>query len=560
MACFLKQSTAIEIKLGPFVDSTDGFTAETALTITQSEVLLAKNDGDWAQKNEATSLVHESNGWYRCLLNTTDTNTLGILLVQVAESGALPVWREFMVLPAMVYDSLVAGTDDLDTNTKKWNDLTTVALPLVPTTAGRTLDVSVTGEAGVDWANVGSPTTTLNLSGTTIAVTQKVDVETIKTQTVTCGAGVTVLASVGTAATSTAQTGDSFARLTGTGAVTFASLTVTGTTTHTGNVAMANGLTISRSSSNTVGLTITGNGTGAGVAITGGATGAGIDLQGGATSGSGLLIATNNGIGISIAATGNHAIEVLAFTSAKDAINLVGGASAAGIRSVGGLGGAGIVCSELTVTNALTAGSNAVPWNASWDAEVQSECADALAVYDPPTNAEMEARTIVSASYATATALDTVDNFIDTEIGTIITHLTDIKGATFSGVTDSLEAIRDRGDSAWSTATGFSTHSAADVWSVGTRVLTAGTNIQLPSNGLANVSAWTVAITGNITGNLSGSVGSVTGLTAADVAAIKAKTDSLTFTVAGKADVNVLYVNSIQIDGVGSEADPWGPI
>lgn len=41
---------------------------------------------------------------------------------------------------------------------------------LKPTTAGRTLDVSSTGEAGVDWANVGSPTTTLNLSGTTVAV------------------------------------------------------------------------------------------------------------------------------------------------------------------------------------------------------------------------------------------------------------------------------------------------------------------------------------------------------------------------------------------------------
>jgi hypothetical protein len=37
------------------------------------------------------------------------------------------------------------------------------------------------------------------------------------------------------------------------------------------------------------------------------------------------------------------------------------------------------------------------------------------------------------------------------------------------------------------------------------------TNVVLPSGGLANVSAWTVAITGNITGNLSGSVGSMTG-------------------------------------------------
>jgi hypothetical protein len=39
---------------------------------------------------------------------------------------------------------------------------------LRPTTAGRTLDVSAGGEAGIDWANVGSPTTTVGLSGTTI--------------------------------------------------------------------------------------------------------------------------------------------------------------------------------------------------------------------------------------------------------------------------------------------------------------------------------------------------------------------------------------------------------
>lgn len=60
-----------------------------------------------------------------------------------------------------------------------------------PTTTGRTLDVSAGGEAGVDWANVGSPTTTLDLSGTTIATTQKVDVETIKTNPVANGGTVT---------------------------------------------------------------------------------------------------------------------------------------------------------------------------------------------------------------------------------------------------------------------------------------------------------------------------------------------------------------------------------
>ena len=49
----------------------------------------------------------------------------------------------------------------------------------------------------------------------------------------------------------------------------------------------------------------------------------------------------------------------------------------------------------------------------------------------------------------------------------------------FSNITDALEALRDRGDAAWITAVGFSTHTAADVWSVATRILTAGTNIVL---------------------------------------------------------------------------------
>lgn len=42
---------------------------------------------------------------------------------------------------------------------------------LRPTTKGRTLDVSAGGEAGVDWANVGSPTTSVGLTGTTLKLT-----------------------------------------------------------------------------------------------------------------------------------------------------------------------------------------------------------------------------------------------------------------------------------------------------------------------------------------------------------------------------------------------------
>lgn len=84
-----------------------------------------------------------------------------------------------------------AGTPDV--NVKLWNALTTVALPLVPTVAGRSLDVSAGGEAGVDWANVGTPGSTVSLSATTIA-------------TLTTYTG------------NTPQTGDSFARIGAAGA------------------------------------------------------------------------------------------------------------------------------------------------------------------------------------------------------------------------------------------------------------------------------------------------------------------------------------------------------
>jgi len=49
---------------------------------------------------------------------------------------------------------------------------------LRPTTAGRTLDVAAGGEAGVDWANVGSPTTVQGLSGTTIKTATDVEADT----------------------------------------------------------------------------------------------------------------------------------------------------------------------------------------------------------------------------------------------------------------------------------------------------------------------------------------------------------------------------------------------
>jgi hypothetical protein len=45
----------------------------------------------------------------------------------------------------------------------------------------------------------------------------------------------------------------------------------------------------------------------------------------------------------------------------------------------------------------------------------------------------------------------------------------------------------------------------------------------------------------------------------ASVAAIKTKTDSLNFTVAGKLDVNVMVINGVTVSGSGTALSPWSP-
>ena len=107
----IKQSTAYTFRLGPFLDETDGKTAETGLTISQADVRLSKAGGNFAQKNESSSSSHDEIGFYICALDTTDTNTCGELLVAVHESGALPVFKTFQVVEEHIYAALYAASD-----------------------------------------------------------------------------------------------------------------------------------------------------------------------------------------------------------------------------------------------------------------------------------------------------------------------------------------------------------------------------------------------------------------------------------------------------------------
>ena len=114
---WLKQSTASqEIPLGYFLDSSDGDTEETALTINNTDIKIWKNGATSLASKNSGGATHMSNGIYYCTLDATDTNTLGPMTIFVHVSGALTVKVDCMVLAANVYDSLVAGTDNLEIN------------------------------------------------------------------------------------------------------------------------------------------------------------------------------------------------------------------------------------------------------------------------------------------------------------------------------------------------------------------------------------------------------------------------------------------------------------
>jgi hypothetical protein len=108
---FLKQSTASqEILLGPFLDDTDGKTAETGLTIANTDIKIWKSGGTTESNKNSGGATHIASGRYYAVLDATDTSTVGLLEVSVSVSGALPVRRQFYVLEEAVYDALFGAS------------------------------------------------------------------------------------------------------------------------------------------------------------------------------------------------------------------------------------------------------------------------------------------------------------------------------------------------------------------------------------------------------------------------------------------------------------------
>lgn len=113
-------------------------------------------------------------------------------------------------------------------------------------------------------------------------------------------------------------------------------------------------------------------------------------------------------------------------------------------------------------------------------ADVNAQVDSALADYDGPTKAEMDAA------------------------------FTEIKGATFSGTTDSLEAIRDRGDAAWTGGGSAPTvgEIADAVWSeaIADHSGTTGSTAEALAAAGSAGDPWTTSLPGSYTGTQAGKI------------------------------------------------------
>jgi hypothetical protein len=111
MPIYLRQSTASqEIPLGYFLDSTDGDTEETGLTIANTDIKIWKTGATTLASKNSGGATHIANGVYYAVLDATDTDTIGPLVIFCHKSGALAIRVECCVLDEAVYDAMFGTT------------------------------------------------------------------------------------------------------------------------------------------------------------------------------------------------------------------------------------------------------------------------------------------------------------------------------------------------------------------------------------------------------------------------------------------------------------------
>jgi hypothetical protein len=311
----VKQSTAFTVIVGPILDSTGA--EYTGAVI--GDLSISKNGTEAAMASAAT-LTHVSNGHYTLVGTTGNSDTLGRLDIRCNKSTYQMPPLRYEVLAAAPFDTLVTnGT-------------------LASTTSGRTI---VTDAAGLADANV----VKVGPTGSGTAQTAR-DI----------GAAVPAAAA--------GASGGLLISGSNSGTTTLGAFTITGAMTFTGAITGSNASNSINLGTDSIGSTQLAS---SGVteirdAITGYAGSLNLD------SGGNVKVSDGTGANQIDTVSGGIAHVVLCDTTTTNT-DLV---TASAVWAAG--------------TRTLTAGTNingstftSIPWNAAWDAEVQSEAEDALA-------------------------------------------------------------------------------------------------------------------------------------------------------------------------------------
>lgn len=144
----LDEGTAARRRVPMRLFTSDGTSPDTGAA--GDAMRLSKNGGATATAGATVTAVDATDGQYYVELAAGEVDTL----------GTIAVWHDAGAFAQHVANVNVVNFNPMSTQS---NDLS-----LRPTTAGRTLDVTAGGAAGVDWANVEGPTTEVDLSATTI--------------------------------------------------------------------------------------------------------------------------------------------------------------------------------------------------------------------------------------------------------------------------------------------------------------------------------------------------------------------------------------------------------
>lgn len=458
-----RQSTARTVTVGPVLDA-DGVAVTDGVV---GDFKISKNGGAPAALNGSATLTHRHTGFYSLALTASDLDTVGQAEVVIDDTTNACPMKDITVVEEAVYDALFAasalgyvanapvnvaqfgGSNGTfsggrpEVNASHWGGTavgsTEVRANLI-NIAGSAVNTSA-AQLGVNVVNFGGS------AGTFSSGRPEVNTTHFAGQTITCSGGVTI----------PAATLASTANITAGTITTVTNLTNAPTNGDLTSTMKASVQTEAEEALQTYHLD---------------------HLI--ASADPGAVVANSSFLAKLVSKSGTPAFS--SYDNTTDSLEA--------LRDNVGTAGAGLTAADDAVisaiaalnnitaasvwavgTRTLTAGTNidgstftAIPWNDNWDAEVQSEVQDAIEA----NNLDHLVKIAVDTDFATTVHVDSV-----------VGQMAQTSDGGYSRATDSLEAIRDRGDAAWTTATGFSTHSASDVWAVATRVLTAGTNIVL---------------------------------------------------------------------------------